>query len=499
MDRREAGTPQGSNKHMGHPRALFYLFFAEMWERFSFYGMRALLTLYMVEKLFASLAERDALSAIIYGSYGSLVYVTPVVGGRLADNVIGARNGIVLGGILMSLGHFVLAIEHDVTFFLALALLVVGNGFFKPNISTLVGKMYAPGDKKKDAGFMIFYMGINIGAMLAPLVCGFLGERYGWHYGFGMAGVGMLLGLAIFHAGSRQGVFRGEGLPPRPTESKKDFGWVYIGAVLSVPLVALLIFYSKETGGTLVNYVFLAVGVAVAAYVLHILTTVSKVERERLLALVVFIIFMTVFWGFFEMQGSSLTLFAKRNVDLDSVGINASQTNAINPLFIILLALPVSALWVGLSKRKRNPPTPYKFVLGFLLMGIAFYVLHRSRFAADEGVVPFSYLFLAYLLISMGELCMSPIGLSKATDLSPARFASFIMGVWFLSSSYAFLVVSALGKHLSIEDSGQGDSKVRALVTYADGFEQIAYVCLAMTVLVLAVAPLVRRWMHGVH
>lgn len=470
-----------------------------MWERFSFYGMRALLTLYMVEELFRSLANRDAVSAIIYASYGSLVYVTPVIGGRIADRLIGTRNAIILGSVLMALGHFVLAIEHNVAFFTALALLVLGNGFFKPNISTLVGKMYAPGDKKKDAGFMIFYMGINVGAMLAPLACGYLGERYGWHYGFGLAGVGMLLGLAVFLRGIRKGVFEEKGLPPTHTNSRKNMLWVSLFSWLSVPVIAALIYYAKEYNGTPVDVVFAAIGLTVAGFVVYILLSVSKKEREKLLALIVFIVFMTIFWGFFEMQGSSLTLFAQRNVDLHSVGMNASQTNAINPLFIILLAIPMSALWNQLSKKNRNPRTPYKFFFGFLLMGIAFYVLYMSRYTAtDEGIISFHYFWIAYLLLSVGELCVSPIGLSKATDMAPARFAAFIMGVWFLSSSYAFLVVGALGKYLAVENNANFD-KTTALITYTDGFEWIAYVCFGVAILVFVAAPYVKKWMHGVH
>ncbi|MCY4419373.1 MAG: oligopeptide:H+ symporter [Cytophagales bacterium] len=498
---------------MGHPRGLYYLFFAELWERFSFYGMRSLLTLYMVKEVFHAIEQADIKAATVYASYGSLVYAAPVLGGRLADSLLGYRRSILLGGVLMTLGHFVLAIQHPALFYIALAFLIVGNGFFKPNISTFVGKLYLEGDPRKDSGFSIFYMGINIGAALSPLLCGYLAYEFGWHYGFGLAGIGMLGGLIFFHVGIRRGVFASEGLPPdKAMLEERVWGlsrgaWTVVLSFLTVPLIAFAMYYHKpllESTGTiwdgisLVQLVFILLGILVLIYLLHFcIFKSSHVERSKLVSAMVLTILMTIFWGFFEMQGSSLTLFAERNVNLSF--LNASQTNSINPIFIILLAIPVALLWKFLSRKRMNPPTPYKFSFGFLTMGLAFLILSWSGSMADEaGRVPFFYLWFPYLLLSTGELCMSPIGLSKITDLSPRRLAAFMMGVWFLSSSYAFLVVGAVGRYMAVEDTGLEEG-MKSLEIYTAGFEKIAYICLATTLVVLLFSPFIRKAMRGVH
>ena len=483
---------------MGHPRGLFYLFFAEMWERFSFYGMRALLTLYMVNQLFEKFADRDTISAIIFASYGSLVYASPVLGGRISDKLLGYRKSIILGGVLMALGHFTMAIEHDIAFFLALGFLVMGNGFFKPNVSTFVGALYPEGDTRKDSGYTIYYMGINIGAALAPLACGYLGYTYGWHYGFGLAGVGMLVGLLFFVQGIRAGVFTDKGLPPsRERLEVRRFGvplrvWVPILSVLAVPIVAWMISEYRHIGErigffgetTVVGLFFQLLGVFLLIYMGYILAKATAKERQKLLAAVFLIFCMTIFWGFFELQGSTLTLFAERNVNLFL--FNASQTNSINAIFIIALAVPMSLLWGWLSKRRVNPRSPYKFAFGLIWAALAFYILAISQNWADsEGRVPFVFFVFAYFLISTGELFMSPVGLSKMTDLAPARMVAFIMGIWFLSSAYAFQIVGFIGKELAIEhDPKNVTAGQDSLLIYTDGFEKIGHVALGIGIVV---------------
>jgi len=508
-------TPASNHSDiMGHPRGLFYLFFAELWERFSFYGMRALLTLYMVNEIFEALANKDTATAIVYASYGSLVYASTVIGGRVADRLIGYRYSILLGGILMAVGHFVLAIPNDITFFLALAFIIVGNGFFKPNISTFVGTLYPQNDIRKDSGFTIFYMGINIGAWLSPLLCGWLARAYGWHYGFGLAGVGMLAGLIFFWSGIQKGVFMDKGLPPFPDLlEKKWMGltqkvWVPLLAVLSVPLIAFLVSSYEYIGGgntflgekTLVNVLFNALGVILLAYIAFIMTTVTRAEALKLLVAVLLTLFMTLFWGFHELSGSVLTLFADRNVDLQF--IDAAQSNAINPFFIIILSIPFSMLWVYLSRHKLNPRTPFKFAMGLACLGLGFYILYLSKnFANAEGQVPFSFLIVMYMFISAGELLMSPVGLSKITDLSPIKVVAFMMGVWFLSSAYAFRIVEVVGKQLAIDKiSGDGRAidATATLDLYTQGFESIAYVSLGGAILVLLLSPLMLRWMADI-
>ncbi len=496
----------------GHPKGLFYLFFAELWERFSFYGMRALLMLYMVNEIFKALAEKDAAAAAVYASYGSLVYASTVIGGRISDKILGMRSSIFLGGILMSLGHFVLAIENDIAFFLALAFIVVGNGFFKPNISTFVGSLYEDGDRRKDSGFTIFYMGINIGAFASPLLCGWLGETYGWHYGFGLAGLGMLTGLIFFWSGIKNNVFGDRGLPPsKEIYEKKILGipqetFIPIVSFLAAPIIAYLLSSYKAIGGgetflgdkNVVNLLFIAIGIGVLIYLATIIINSSPDERKKLIMAVLITFFMTLFWGFHELSGSIITLFADRNVNL--TWLNASQSNALNPIFIILLSIPVSLLWAYLSKKNLNPRTPYKFGLGLVLAGLSFYVLGISSASADEnGMVPMSFLFVMYFILSIGELFMSPVGLSKITDLSPKRIVSFMMGVWFLSSAFAFQIVGFISKQLAVESTDANVGGLQTLGLYTDGFVLIAQYSLGAGLLVLLFSPLMKKLMGNVH
>lgn len=506
---KEFDTPQ----MFGHPKGLFYLFFAELWERFSFYGMRALLMVYMTEEVYRALVERDTISATIYAAYGGLAYATPVLGGMLADRLLGYRRAITLGGIFMALGHFVLAFESEVCFFGALALLIVGNGLFKPNISSFVGALYPVGDDRRDSGFTLFYMGINTGAFVAPLFCGWLGFSYGWHYGFGAAGIGMVAGLIVFRMGISSGVFGQYGFAPNEEYLKNKFAgisikrWVPIIALCVVPLVGLMMYYgelyipllgSVNYEGQIVEYIFYIILVIILGVIISTMVQVSKVERQQLLVIVLLTMFMTMFWGGQELSGSTLTLFALRNVNL--VGMNASQTNSITALFIIVLALPFSWLWVRLSKMRANPYTPYKFGYGLLFLGASFAMFAWSGSFADElGKVPMWTFVAGYFLMSTGELFMSPVGLSKVTELAPVRVASFMMGVWFLSSSFAFRVVSLVGKYLAVEGAAEDADPLESLVIYTDGFESIAFVIISGAALAFILAPLIKKMMHGVH
>ncbi|MBP93196.1 proton-dependent oligopeptide transporter, POT family [Bizionia echini] len=506
-------TESGEPEMFGHPKGLFYLFFAELWERFSFYGMRALLMLYMVNEIFVALVEKDVAAAAVYASYGSLVYASTVVGGRISDKILGMRSSIFLGGILMSLGHFVLAIENDIAFFLALAFIVVGNGFFKPNISTFVGSLYKDGDRRKDSGFTIFYMGINIGGFIAPLLCGWLAAEYGWHYGFGLAGVGMLTGLIFFWSGIKNNVFGDRGLPPNPEiYEKKILGipqktFIPIISFLCAPLIAyILASYKAIAGGdsflgdqNYVNLLFKFIGVAILVYMAVILYNATSDERKKLIMALLITFFMTLFWGFHELSGSVITLFADRNVDLDGI-MNASQTNSLNSLVIIVLSIPVSLLWAYLSKRNLNPRTPYKFGLGLILAGASFYILSLSGASADEnGMVPFAYLFIMYFVISVGELFMSPVGLSKITDLSPKRIVAFMMGIWFLSSAYAFQIVGFISKQLAVESTDVNVGGLQTLEIYTNGFDLISKYALGAGLIVLLFSPLMKKLMGNVH
>ncbi|UXX78911.1 oligopeptide:H+ symporter [Reichenbachiella carrageenanivorans] len=498
----------------GHPKGLFYLFFAELWERFSFYGMRALLTLYMVNEMFSAYAERDTIAFGIYASYGMLVYATPAIGGVLADRLLGFRRSVMLGAVFFTLGHFVLAIEHPIFFYTALALLIVGNGFFKPNISSFVGTLYEKGDVRRDSGFTIFYMGINVGAAVAPILCGWLGVTYGWHYGFGAAGIGMLTGLVVFWQGNKAGVFGDHGLPPSEgTLNEKVFGikkkhMVPIAAVLIVPVIAFLIQFGEIAltafgevmfEGTIVSFIFNILVLGVAGYLLWMFTQISGKERQQLVMVLYMTLLMTVFWAFYELTGSLLTLFADRNVNL--VMFTAAGTNGITAIFVVLLAIPFSALWIAMQRRNLNPRTPFKFAFGLILIGTGFYVLSLSGAFADEGGrVPFFFLVAAYFLFVVGELNMSPVGLSKITELTPKRLVGFMMGIWFLAVAYAFNIGGWIGRSMAINTKDMSEaSGMDSLQIYIEGFEKIGLFGLGLGVVALVLAPFLKRLMHEVH
>ena len=530
----------------GHPKGLFYLFFAELWERFSYYGMRALLMLYMVNEFFTYITDeayREEMSFGIFAAYGSLVYATPVLGGMIADKFIGFKKSIMLGGILMALGHFFMAFyfKSDVLgfevssinhffFYAALALLIVGNGFFKPNISTMVGRLYPEGDNRRDSGFTIFYMGINSGAFLAPLVCGWLGYEFGWHYGFGAAGVGMIAGLLVFMKGMNDGVFGDNGQQPIEYRERKMYGirtdyFFYLVAALMVPIAAFLVKYNamEVLGGMHLHSSLLSLlGVVILGILAKKMMELSKIEVFRLLSVLVLTLLITVFWSFFELAGTAITLFAERNVNLTL--LNASQTNAINPGYIIFLAIPFSMMWVYLSKTQRNPTTPNKFALGILQLGLGFLVFAMSAQYMDAaGRTPFMFLMVGYLLLTTGELFISPIGLSKVTELSPKSMTAFMMGVYFLSSSYAHYISGAIAKLTTTNEvgvipepgfmtsiiekvtgfaGGYSDSSVegvQSLVSYTSVFTQVGVVAIGMAILAFLLSPLLKKWMHGVH
>ncbi|WP_422092041.1 peptide MFS transporter [Tenacibaculum ovolyticum] len=445
-------THTSTGDFLGHPKGLLYLFFAELWERFSFYGMRALLVLYMTKHLLYS----DEMSFGVYAAYMSLVYVTPMIGGILADKILGFRKAILLGGVLMSLGHFLLTFEQPIFFYGSLALIIVGNGFFKPNISSFVGNLYKQGDARRDAGFTIFYMGINIGGAVAPLACAWFAEAYGWHYGFVLAGIGMLLGLLVFQRGLKNNTFEDKGLITNSIlYNETIFGIkkgtaIIIGAFLSVPIFALIVrFHQFE------HYLVWVVSLFLIGYIMYILKQVSKSEKQRLLVAVYFTVLYTLFSAIFEQAGSSLTLFADRNVNL--IGMNAAGTNSINSGFIILLAIPFSMLWTFLNKINRNPNSVIKFGLGLLFLGLGFVIFGMSANQVDEfAKTPMLYLIIGYLVLTIGELFLSPIGLSKMTELSPMKYVAFIMGVWFSANFYGHYFAGKIAKLTTVSEDDLG-------------------------------------------
>ena len=476
----------------GHPKGLYVLFGAEMWERFSYYGMRALLVLYMTDHMSFS----DDAAYGVYGAYTALVYATPVFGGMIADKILGFRKAVMLGGTLMALGHFAMAMESML--YVALAFLIVGNGFFKPNISSIVGKLYKKGDPRRDAGFTIFYMGINLGAFLSPIVCGWLGQEVGWHWGFGLAGIGMIIGLVNFALGSHR--FAGLAEPPATDNHSvqvRNQWLVYIGAFLAVGVAWFLV---RQT--ELVGYMLNGFGIFVlAALVAYMISKCSSDERRALIVALVLTAYSVLFWSFFEQAGSSLNLFTERNVNKSFFGwfeIPASVFQAVNAGFIVLLAPVFSMLWRGLAARGREPSTPVKFGLALIQLGLGFVALWAGAILFSEaGVVALGWLILGYLLHTTGELCLSPVGLSMITRLSPMRIVGLMMGVWFLASAYAQYVAAGIARLMSIVGAEGGEGGVlekEAMVqVYGNGFGQIALFAIGGGFVMLIVSPILNR------
>jgi len=447
-----AGTPPTGRQLFGHPVGLYVLFFTEMWERFSYYGMRSLLVLYMVNHLFVhpevgqqvlgfnaikGILEHafgplapQPLSSQIYGLYTAFVYLTPFFGGMLADRVLGQRKAVVLGGILMAIGHFLMAVQN--LFFPALMLLILGNGAFKPNISTQVGRLYPQGDPRRDGAFTIFYMGINLGAFFSPLVCGTLGQKVGWHWGFGAAGVGMVLGLCLYLFGRRYLVIE-EANDDRPplTAARATLGIAgyiagmvaFIGAFMSLFLMPAVM--------------RLGLAAVVAAIVIAWLARLPRDERPRVITLFVLCALNVVFWAVYEQQGNTMQLWADQNTNWNLMGFMVPSTwyQAFNPFMIFLFAPLLSGFWAWQARRQQEPSSVVKMAFGCFLLGLSFLIM----IAASQGMAPDAkrsvmWLVGSTLVITLGELYLSPIGLSFVTKIAPVRMVSMLMGVWFLAN-----------------------------------------------------------------
>lgn len=444
----------------GHPRGLWTLFMTEMWERFSYYGMRALLILFMVDQIEnGGLGMTDANATAIYGLYTAAAYLVCLPGGWIADRLWGAQRAIIFGGIIIMAGHFVLAIPGIATFFGGLILVILGTGLLKPNISAVVGELYPPGDLRRDSGFTIFYMGINAGAFLGPLLCGWL-AIYNWHYGFAAAGVGMFLGLIQFKLTRVHLIGAGESPDRKASGTLTRNTWGIVTAVLAV--IGFLL-WAGVTGVLQFNAVRLAqswvvvIVFATFAYFVYLFLfgKLSAEEHKRVIVIVVLVAACALFWSGFEQAGSSLNLFAERftNRDIGWFEFPAAWFQSLNPIFIILLAPFYSMLWVSLAKRHLEPSAPAKFAIGLIIMGLGFVIMIGAAMLVAEGqqVLP-TWLFFTYLLHTMGELALSPVGLSSITKLSPKRYVGQLMGVWFMCSGLGNAIAGLIAGELSGED-----------------------------------------------
>ena len=569
---------------LGHPRGLVILFFTEMWERFSYYGMRTLLVLFLVQHMLFT----DSAASGVYATYAALVYLMPVIGGAIADKWLGARKAVTIGALLLVAGHFAMAFEGsggrefvtvggqeyrietngrgqdrqlvavagetrtpitispkgltrdpalnspipastplggfetrkerdlpgEATLFLAMSLIIVGVGFLKANISTVVGALYEEKDPRRDAGFTLFYVGINLGSLLSQLACGWIGIVYGWKYGFGLAGIGMLLGLVVFQLG--QPWLEGRAGPPAPEKLKRSVLGVplealfWIAGIIAVaPVWLTLRYYDKldfliKLPGMaepvsfspltwIVPVIFLAMVVYTVFWLRH-------EERSRMLVALILCIFSVLFWTLFEQAGSSLTLFADRSVDLPS-WLTAGQAHFVNPLCIVLFGSLFAAMWQALGKRGLEPPTPYKFSVAIALVGAGFLVLvwAINTQANDSFRVAFTWLAAAYVIHSIAELFLSPIGLSMITKLSVQRVVGLMMGVWFLSSALAHILAGEIAKLTESETvGGVVVDPAKALVTYGEVFNSIGWAAVIVGGVLLLLSPVLTKMMAGV-
>lgn len=497
----------------GHPRGLAPLFFAEMWERFSFYGMRALLTLYLVKHFLYS----DGAAGFIYASYTSLNYAMPVIGGVIADRYLGNRKAVMLGAILLVCGHIGMAFEgapaqvidgvvvrqspFDQIMFLSLAFIIVGVGFLKSNIATMVGKLYnSKDDPRRDPGYTIFYMGVNLGSFFSTILCGWLGETYGWKYGFGLAGIGMVFGLIMFARGTQ---WYRNCEPPNPEKLKARTAiglsqeWMIYAAAVAGVLINWQLVQNHHIVGSLLLTIVALVAVFLGWFGL---SQCTKVERDRLLVMLMMITLSVVFWTLFEQAGTSLTLFADRNSDRSLFGlvIPASTVQVFNPMFIVLLGPVFSWLWVWLAKRGKEPSTPLKFGLAIIQVALGFGALVVGASAAGEDAqTGLIWLVLAYLLHTTGELCLSPVGLSMINRLSVARIAAMMMGVWYLSSSGAHYLAGFIAEMASASaEGGAVLSPQESLQVYSGVFYDLLIWAGGIGVVVCILSPLMKKLMH---
>ncbi|PKB14166.1 POT family proton-dependent oligopeptide transporter [Novosphingobium kunmingense] len=476
-----------SDEFAAHPRGLFVLFYAEMWERFSYYGMRALLVLYLTKHWLFD----DGKANLIYGAYGALVYITPVLGGILADRYLGQRKAVFFGGVLLAIGHGLMAVEGNPAlgqnnpainvFWAALAFIIVGSGFLKANISVIVGQLYGMKDTRRDAAYTIFYMGVNVGAALGTILVGYLGETIGWAYGFGMAGIGMIIGLIIFVIGKP--ALKGRGEPPAALARSREFSLYAIG-VGAVAVCWGLIQYQS-----VIQNLLIVSGLAMLGYTLLEAFKLPKEGRERIFAMLFLIALNPLFWGLFEQAGGSLNLYTDRYVDKG--GVPTSLFQSINPIYIVLLAPLFAALWQWLGRKGLEPSAPAKFGLALTQVGLSFLVfVWGANSVGPEVLTPVIFVFLIYLLQTTGELCLSPVGLSAMARLAPLHLASFVMGAWFYMTAVGNFVAGKIGE----ATGGEGGEMSKELVL--EIYAKIGWIAIGVSVVVLLVSPFVKRWMH---
>lgn len=476
-----------------YPKQLWYLFFSEMWERFCFYGMRGMLTFFMVDQLLMN----EKVANLQYGATQAFVYAFTFIGGLFADKILGYRKSLFWGGIMMIVGSIILAINPQQFFFLGISFTVIGTGFFKPNISTMVGTLYKANDARRDAGFSLFYSGINIGALLGGYACIYLGKNYSWNLAFGLAGIVMTISLFTFVFTQKSMADIGVSPLLNLDASKRKLCEyaTYIGTIIAIPLIMTMVSNPEYT-----DYFMYTIGPITLLYLAYEMRNFSINENKKLIAAMVFIVFSILFWAFFEQSGGSLSLFAANNLDNDILGLKLDPNgvnNAANSLFVIIFAPILGIVWIWMSNRKSEPNTVVKFGLGFLFLALAFYTFYTTRFFANaEGLTSLEMFTLAYFIITFGELCLSPIGLSIMTKLAPAKLQAVMMGMWFLASAYGQYVAGILGAGMASAD--ENATKTEKLIAYTDGYNQLAIYALIAGLVLIAISPFIKKLMQEV-
>lgn len=505
-----------------YPQQLWHLFLSEMWERFCFYGMRGMLTVFMVDTVYG-LCMSDEDAQLRYGAIQAFIYAFTFVGGLFADKIIGFRKSLFWGGIMMIAGSAILAVNPKDLFLIGISFTVIGTGFFKPNISTMVGLLYRDGDNRRDAGFSVFYSGINIGALLGGAICVYVGKHYSWNLAFGFAGIVMTISLLTFVFTRKKlgPIGRSPLLNKVPNEKAPDIDgvaatskepggdelsvpknkrWyeyaVYLGSLAAIPFIYIMVENTRYT-----DLFMYTIGPLALLYFFYEMRKYSSAEKKKLIAALLFIVFSILFWGIYEQAGGSLSLFAARNLNDNFLGIVSLDPNSVNnganALFVIIFAFIASLVWLALAKRNKEPNTVVKFGLGFLFLGAGFYIFYALRFFANDGGISSLNIFvLAYLVVTIGELCLSPIGLSIMTKLSPKPLQGMMMGFWFLASAYGQYVAGLLGA--SLAEGNQGSTNFEKMMDFTAGYKQFAIYALIAGVVLIIISPYVRKLMQEV-
>lgn len=486
-----------------YPKQIWPLFFSEMWERFSFYGMRGMLVFFMINQL----DFNEVVANLQYGATQAFVYAFTFVGGLFADKILGKRRSLFWGGILMIIGSVLLAIDPKDFFFLGIAFNVVGTGFFKPNISSMVGNLYKEGDHRVDAGFMLFYAGVNAGAFFGGYACIAIGkgemlsslisEASRWNVAFGLSSVFMIISLLTFTQTQKK--LGNIGLSPLLHLSKNNRLTqeilTFIGSLIAVPVIMFMVSKTEYT-----DWFMYIIGPLAVLYVIFEMRNFSIVENKKLVAALLFMIFSIFFWAFFEQSGGSLSIFAANNLSDSILGIHLDPNgvnNSSNSLYVIAFATPLGLLWLWLANRKAEPNTIVKFGLGFIFLAIGFYIFYSSKFFCDEkGISSLGLFAFGWFIITFGELCLSPIGTSVMTKLSPQKLQAVIMGMWFLASAYGQYFAGLLGANIA--SASENASNFEKLTIYANGYKQLGLYALIAGVVLIALSPFIKKLMGGV-